>query len=373
MSVENARALIVEDERSWQQILSEILTDAGLVVDLADNLDMALTYLRVHPHRLAVVDLSLEGDDPHNEEGLRVLEALGRHDPGCTKVLLTGYATVELAVSALTDYAAYTCLRKEAFNRSQFRGMVERVLANQASTAPGPGAADEPDGPEDQDARQASAGSALVVEDDAGWRSILFELLVDSGYQVRLCTSFGEALGCLRREKYQLAVVDLSLTGGRANVAPGTGMTQWEQSASADQLEGYRLLASTRGNGIPTIVVSGMANPSEIEKTYREQGIFAFMEKQSFDRRSFLNTVQEARRMSHARSELDILTDREREVLELLAQGMTNKEIAEMLFISTNTVKRHIKAIFEKLDIHTRSAAAAKALVASSGTVGVEG
>ncbi|NMB91093.1 MAG: response regulator, partial [Chloroflexi bacterium] len=132
MSVENARALIVEDERSWQQILSEILTDAGLVVDLADNLDMALTYLRVHPHRLAVVDLSLEGDDPHNEEGLRVLEALGRHDPGCTKVLLTGYATVELAVSALTDYAAYTCLRKEAFNRSQFRGMVERVLANQA-------------------------------------------------------------------------------------------------------------------------------------------------------------------------------------------------------------------------------------------------
>ncbi|NMB87476.1 MAG: helix-turn-helix transcriptional regulator [Chloroflexi bacterium] len=77
--------------------------------------------------------------------------------------------------------------------------------------------------------------------------------------------------------------------------------------------------------------------------------------------------------MSHARSELDILTDREREVLELLAQGMTNKEIAEMLFISTNTVKRHIKAIFEKLDIHTRSAAAAKALVASSGTVGVEG
>ena len=45
----------------------------------------------------------------------------------------------------------------------------------------------------------------------------------------------------------------------------------------------------------------------------------------------------------------------------MLAQGLTNKEIAERLVITTNTVKRHLKAIFEKLDVHTRSAATAKA------------
>ena len=60
--------------------------------------------------------------------------------------------------------------------------------------------------------------------------------------------------------------------------------------------------------------------------------------------------------------ELERLTDREREVLVLLASGKTNKEIAEILFITTNTVKRHLKAVFAKLDIHTRSAAAAKAI-----------
>jgi len=62
----------------------------------------------------------------------------------------------------------------------------------------------------------------------------------------------------------------------------------------------------------------------------------------------------------HSLSKLSALTDREHEVLDLLAQGLTNKEIAEKLYITTNTVKRHLKAIFEKLDVHTRSAATAK-------------
>jgi RNA polymerase sigma factor (sigma-70 family) len=58
---------------------------------------------------------------------------------------------------------------------------------------------------------------------------------------------------------------------------------------------------------------------------------------------------------------LATLTPREREVLDLLAQGLTNKEIAEALVISDNTVKRHLKAIFAKLDVSTRAAAAARA------------
>jgi RNA polymerase sigma factor (sigma-70 family) len=61
-------------------------------------------------------------------------------------------------------------------------------------------------------------------------------------------------------------------------------------------------------------------------------------------------------------SKLSTLTDREREVLNLLAEGLTNKEIAEKLFVTTNTVKRHLKAIFEKLEVHTRSAATAKVI-----------
>ena len=48
------------------------------------------------------------------------------------------------------------------------------------------------------------------------------------------------------------------------------------------------------------------------------------------------------------------LTDRELEVLKLVAQGLNNREIAKRLFISENTVKNHVRNILEKLHLHSR-------------------
>jgi two-component system NarL family response regulator len=48
------------------------------------------------------------------------------------------------------------------------------------------------------------------------------------------------------------------------------------------------------------------------------------------------------------------LTDREMEVLRLVARGMNNRDIAKELFISENTVKNHVRNILEKLQIHSR-------------------
>jgi DNA-binding NarL/FixJ family response regulator len=48
------------------------------------------------------------------------------------------------------------------------------------------------------------------------------------------------------------------------------------------------------------------------------------------------------------------LTSRELEVLKLVAQGMSNKEIATELYISENTVKNHVRNILEKLHLHSR-------------------
>ncbi|MGZ4628586.1 response regulator [Oryzihumus sp.] len=52
------------------------------------------------------------------------------------------------------------------------------------------------------------------------------------------------------------------------------------------------------------------------------------------------------------------LTERELEVLKLVARGMANRDIAKALFISENTVKNHVRNILEKLQLHSRMEAA---------------
>jgi len=359
MSMQAPRALVVDDDPSWQQILAEILTDQGMAVDVAGSLEAAVASLRAAPHRLAVVDLALGQEDHRNQDGLRVLDALRRHDPGCTALLLSGHATVEIAVSALTRHGAFTCLRKESFRRSEFRQVVRQALASAAASlaepAPvSPAAASAPpavaapdDAPPLASARAAAAPQrrALVVEDDAGWRSVLAELLTDLGFGVDLCRSYGEALGFLRRASYAVAVVDLTLA---SSLAPD------------DNTDGLRLLSAVKRAEVPAVVVSGSALPGHVEAAYQEHGIIAFLEKRAFDRGALRRAVAEAVQL--AGGEESALTARELEVLALLKQGLTNKEIAETLVISENTVKRHLKGVFFKLEVNSRAAAVARGI-----------
>jgi two-component system NarL family response regulator len=67
---------------------------------------------------------------------------------------------------------------------------------------------------------------------------------------------------------------------------------------------------------------------------------FALMAKRSNDRTEQVPTPR--------------LTDRELEVLKLVARGLNNRDIARELYISENTVKNHIRNILEKLQLHSR-------------------
>ncbi|HEX4519631.1 MAG TPA: response regulator transcription factor [Gaiellaceae bacterium] len=62
------------------------------------------------------------------------------------------------------------------------------------------------------------------------------------------------------------------------------------------------------------------------------------------------------------RDQSDMLTPREREILQLLADGLSNGDVAERLFISQETVKSHVRHILTKLEADTRTQAVAIAL-----------
>lgn len=61
--------------------------------------------------------------------------------------------------------------------------------------------------------------------------------------------------------------------------------------------------------------------------------------------------------MGAAVSPSSSLTRREREVLELVAEGMTNAQVAQRLWISSGTVRRHLENVYAKLEVHSRTAA----------------
>lgn len=64
------------------------------------------------------------------------------------------------------------------------------------------------------------------------------------------------------------------------------------------------------------------------------------------------------RNSSHPDPRLSTLTEREREILDLIAEGLTNRQIAERLFLAEKTVKNYVSGLLTKLDMERRTQAA---------------
>jgi DNA-binding NarL/FixJ family response regulator len=77
--------------------------------------------------------------------------------------------------------------------------------------------------------------------------------------------------------------------------------------------------------------------------------------------------VESFRRRAKARDEAPNLSPREERVLELLSKGYSNKEIAEQLELSVDTVRSHLKHIYEKMHVRSRTEAVARYVAANPG------
>jgi DNA-binding NarL/FixJ family response regulator len=112
--------LIIEDDPTWQSIFSEIVADAGFKPVTAATYGEALTALTAQTYSLAIVDMSLSELRYNNRDGLKVLKKIVALAETLPAIVVTGYATVELAIETLVELKAVNFFRKEDFDRRKF-------------------------------------------------------------------------------------------------------------------------------------------------------------------------------------------------------------------------------------------------------------
>jgi DNA-binding NarL/FixJ family response regulator len=188
------------------------------------------------------------------------------------------------------------------------------------------------------------AGAVLVVDGDADCRAQVSQLLQRAGL---VAVEFGtgeEALAAARGARPGVVLLEVELPGGSG-------------------YEIYREFRDEFGEELPIVFLSGVRTESFDRVAGLLLGADDYIVK-PFDPDELIARVRRltARGASRAAAAGPAnLTQREREVLGLLVDGLLQSEIARRLHISDKTVSKHIEHILAKLDVHTRAQAVAKA------------
>jgi DNA-binding NarL/FixJ family response regulator len=208
-----------------------------------------------------------------------------------------------------------------------------------------------------------SAGaSVFIVDDHSFFRSGLRSLLAEHGFEVVGEAPSGEAaLPLIERRRPDVIVMDLNMPG--MSGAETTRRVCERDGAPAVLV----LTVSTAQGDLIDALEAGAAGyllkdsaPDEIAR-----GIRSTLEGDTPISPRVAGILVERARGWPGRSagaEQVALSERELEVLRLLAEGRDNREIAERLFISPTTVKRHVSTIFSKLGVANRVQAAIEAV-----------
>lgn len=194
--------------------------------------------------------------------------------------------------------------------------------------------------------------SVLLVDDHALVRAGLAALLEASG-SVRVvgqCADGSEAAAAVASLQPDVVLMDLSMPG-------------------MDGVSATREVLSTRP-GTPVVILTSFSEQPRVRGAI-DAGASGFMLKDSEPEALVAGVLAAARgeapldaRVTKAllptagRSEGDRLSPREREVLDLVSQGMANKQIARALGIAERTVKVHLNSVFRQINVADRTSAA---------------
>lgn len=198
----------------------------------------------------------------------------------------------------------------------------------------------------------------VIINDQLVVREGL-RMLLDNHPGIKVVAMAGtrpEALELVAREPADLIILDLELGGvsalsfipqlreaaKTARVMVLTGLRDSETHQKAAQL------------GAMGVVLKEDAADSllkAIEKVYKGE---AWLDRLTIGNLLWQLSSQDKESLDPQRKKISSLTERERQVIALIAEGLKNKQIAERLFISPTTVTHHLSSIYSKLGVSDR-------------------
>lgn len=201
----------------------------------------------------------------------------------------------------------------------------------------------------------------LIVEDEAFVQARLKAILQDLGYsasELLFADNLAEANTLIQQHVFQLALIDLGLPDGHGSTfIEALNIAQPEVSilvisAWSTQTDILKALKAGATGYL-------LKERDDIEVAFAIRSVLRggapidpFIARQILMAPDFLNTPIQKNSPS------DIaFSQREKEILELVAKGMSNKEVANAIHLSRYTVEGHIKNVYRKLSVSTRTQA----------------
>lgn len=206
-----------------------------------------------------------------------------------------------------------------------------------------------------------------LVEDDAGVRANLAAMLNSSpGFHCQAAYPDGKAaLAAIPASRPDVVLMDINLPGMLGTecvrqlktVAPGLPVLMLTVYDDSEQIF-KSLMAGATG------YLLKRTPKDKLLEAIREVNSGGAPMSRQIARRvvQFFQEIEQAPPQSSRAPEVETLTDRERDVLAGLAKGLAYKEIAGQLNISFETVRTHVRSIYEKLHVHSRTEAVLKYL-----------
>jgi len=200
-------------------------------------------------------------------------------------------------------------------------------------------------------------GGILVVDDDDGFRSYVAELFESIGYETRQLESGSAVLPAVADERPGAILLDVQLPDLNGYEVCRELRNRYSDSIAIVFISGERTEALDRAGGLLLGADDYLVKPVDPGELIARV-------------RRLVDSPRSNGQPASSNEKLESLTQREHEVLDLLAEGLRQEEIARRLVISPKTVATHIQRILGKLEVRSRAQAVSVALSDNRDVIG---